>query len=44
MTQDLDLWLRPTRQNGERTLAAFAEFGAELVDFDAERFTDPKTS
>lgn len=31
-TGDLDIWVRPTRQNAERVWRALAEFGASLQD------------
>ena len=31
-TKDLDLWIRPDRQNAERVLAALSAFGAPLSD------------
>ncbi|HWB14926.1 MAG TPA: hypothetical protein VG538_00870 [Vicinamibacterales bacterium] len=43
LTKDMDLWVRPSRENGERVLAALAAFGTPLVDFDAARFADPNT-
>jgi hypothetical protein len=43
LTKDMDLWVRPTLGNGLQILAALSEFGTELQDFSAERFTDPTT-
>ncbi len=43
LTKDMDLWLRPSLENGELVLSALADFGAQLVEFDARRFTDPET-
>jgi hypothetical protein len=43
LTKDLDLWVRPSRENGTRVLAALAPFGTPLSSFDAERFTRPET-
>ncbi|SRR5258706_3811925 len=43
LTKDMDLWLRPTAENGARVLRALAEFGTPLEGFTAERFSDPKT-
>ncbi len=40
LTKDMDLWLRPTRDNGERVLHALADFGTPLADFTPERFLD----
>ena len=42
LTRDLDLWVRPTRENGRRILKALAAFGTPL-SLDAERFTRPET-
>jgi hypothetical protein len=39
----MDLWVRPTSSNGVRVLAALADFGAELRDFTAEQFENPRT-
>lgn len=41
LTKDMDLWVRPTAENGERVLAALSDFGMPLTDFDATRFSDP---
>lgn len=43
LTKDMDLWLRPTIENGARVLAALSEFGTPLSDFDAERLINPRT-
>lgn len=43
LTKDMDLWVRPTKENGERVLAALEDFGTPLVDFALERFVDPET-
>jgi hypothetical protein len=43
LTKDLDLWVRPTRENGKRVLDALAAFGTPLPSFDAQRFTRPET-
>lgn len=43
LTKDMDLWVRPTKDNGTRVLAALADFGTPLPEFGPERFTDPKT-
>jgi hypothetical protein len=43
LTKDMDLWIRPTRENGERVLAALTEFGTPLPGFDLGRFLDPET-
>jgi predicted nucleotidyltransferase len=41
LTKDMDLWVRPTAENGKRVLAALSDFGMPLTDFDAGRFSDP---
>lgn len=38
-TGDLDIWIRPTRENAERVWSALAEFGAPLHDLDVQEFT-----
>jgi hypothetical protein len=43
LTKDMDLWVRPSIENGTRVLAALADFGTPLTEFDSERLTDPKT-
>src|SRR5688572_13792680 len=43
LTKDMDLWLRPTLENGRRVLNALSDFGTPLRDFTAERFLDPET-
>jgi hypothetical protein len=43
LTKDMDLWLRPTAENGARVLRALAEFGTPLSAVDAARFADPET-
>jgi predicted nucleotidyltransferase len=43
LTKDMDLWLRPSRDNGHRTLAALQDFGTPLPDFTPERFEEPDT-
>ena len=35
-TGDLDIWVRPTRENAKRTYAALARFGAPLEDLTAD--------
>jgi hypothetical protein len=40
LTKDMDLWVRPTRDNGRRVFAALAEFGTPLEPFAAERFEE----
>jgi hypothetical protein len=43
LTRDMDLWVRPTSENGEKVLAALQEFGVAPPDFHAARFEDPAT-
>ena len=43
LTKDMDLWVRPTEENGVRVLAALAAFGTPLPDFDLSRFLDSET-
>ena len=43
LTKDMDLWVRPTRDNGRRVLAALAEFGTPLESLAVERFEIPST-
>jgi hypothetical protein len=43
LTKDMDLWVRPSKDNGVRVLSALAEFGTPLPEFVPERFADPKT-
>ncbi|HEY5959539.1 MAG TPA: nucleotidyltransferase [Polyangiaceae bacterium] len=43
LTKDMDLWVRPSLENGQRVLLALSEFGTPLADFDAEKLTDPRT-
>lgn len=40
-TGDLDLWVRPTRENGERVLAALRSFGAPLFDLTLDDLSQP---
>jgi hypothetical protein len=42
-TGDLDIWVRPTRENGERTLQALRAFGAPLADLSVEDLIRPDT-
>ena len=41
MTDDIDLLVRPTRENGQRIVDALAEFGFGGVGLTAESFTAP---
>jgi hypothetical protein len=42
-TGDLDIWIRPTPDNAERTLRALAAFGAPLSDLSVEDLTKTDT-
>jgi hypothetical protein len=42
LTKDLDLWVRPTADNGQRVLAALREFGAPVA-LTAKQFENPRT-
>jgi hypothetical protein len=42
-TGDLDVWIRPTPANAERTYAALAKFGAPLTDLTVEDLTRERT-
>ena len=42
LTKDLDLWVRPTAENGKRVLAALQEFGAPVA-LTPEQFENPRT-
>lgn len=39
-TGDLDIWIRPTRENAERAHAALARFGAPLESLTVEDLTE----
>jgi predicted nucleotidyltransferase len=41
LTKDMDLWLRPTADNGRRVLDALTAFGTPFGDIVAESFTGP---
>lgn len=41
-TQDIDFFVRPTLQNGERLVAALADFGFATPDLKPQLFTEPK--
>ncbi len=43
LTKDMDLWVRPTVENGAKVLAALAQFGAQPEALRAEQFEDPRT-
>jgi len=40
-TGDLDLWVRPTRENAERVWAALARFGAPMGDLTKDDLASP---
>jgi len=42
-TGDLDIWIRPTRDNAERTFRALGAFGAPLADLSIDDLTQPDT-
>lgn len=42
-TGDLDIWVNPTRANGQRVLQALATFGAPLGDLTLDDLTQPDT-
>jgi predicted nucleotidyltransferase len=43
LTKDMDLWVRPSLQNGVRILEALTDFGTPLLSLAPERFADPET-
>jgi hypothetical protein len=43
LTKDMDLWVRPSRENGVRILEALTDLGTPLRGFAPERFVDPET-
>ncbi len=42
-TGDIDIWVRPTRDNAERVFAALRAFGAPLHDLSVEDLIDEQT-
>ena len=40
-TEDLDLWIRPTRENAQNVIAALVAFGAPLHDLTADDLSTP---
>lgn len=42
-TKDLDIWVRPSRDNAPKVLRALVEFGAPLQDLSEEDLTTPGT-
>lgn len=41
-TKDLDIWIRPTRENAVRVLSALSIFGAPLGNINVNDFTNPE--
>jgi hypothetical protein len=42
-TKDLDVWVRPTRENAEKVFRALADFGAPLTGVQIDDFATPGT-
>jgi hypothetical protein len=42
-TGDIDIWVRPTRENAERVLQALRAFGAALFDLTVDDLVDEQT-
>jgi hypothetical protein len=42
-TGDIDIWVRPTRENAERVLTALRAFGAPLFDLTVDDLADEQT-
>ncbi len=42
-TGDIDIWVRPTRENAERVLRALRAFGAPLFDLSIDDLVDEQT-
>ncbi len=42
-TGDIDIWVRPTRENAERVLTALRVFGAPLFDLSVDDLVDEQT-
>jgi len=40
-TEDLDLWIRPTRENAQNVIAALVAFGAPLHDLTVDDLSTP---
>lgn len=40
-TKDLDIWVRPVRENADRVIAALSAFGAPLHDLTADDLVTP---
>jgi predicted nucleotidyltransferase len=43
LTKDIDLWVRPTIQNGSRVIDALAEFGSTADGLTPQQFENPRT-
>lgn len=43
LTKDMDIWVRPTIENGRMVLAALVKFGTALPGVEPTRFTDSRT-
>ncbi len=42
-TADIDLWVRPNRENAERVMNALRQFGAPLFDLTVDDLSEPGT-
>ncbi|MGB1108779.1 MAG: nucleotidyltransferase [Gammaproteobacteria bacterium] len=42
-TMDIDLWVRPTKDNAEKVLAALGDFGAPMHELDLQDLMTPGT-
>lgn len=42
VTDDIDLWVRPSRENARRVILALTRFGAPLHGMDVEEFANPR--
>lgn len=42
-TKDLDVWLEPSNENGQRVVAALRDFGFEALALTVEDFVEPNT-
>lgn len=40
-TKDIDVWVRPTRENGEKVIAALRKFGGPTFGMTARKFATP---
>jgi predicted nucleotidyltransferase len=43
LTKDMDVWVRPTAENGARVIAALTAFGAGSEGLSPAQFEDPRT-